>query len=548
MKRLTCLLFWIGVIFLVLGAIAAHAQCPGGKCPLSAAPRVSQSPGPLVSQSPTPAWRYEVQTRHTHWQAVVRVKTIDRDGHNSIGSGVLIRYSGRVVLLTARHVVRDARAVWIWLRGGWHPVRVLRVDATWDAAVGDPGEVGDVAAAELEFGEAAHPKKGDRLESCGFGPDQRFAVNSGRFLYYRAAAGQVTTDWMVLSGPARGGDSGGPIFNERGRVVGVLWGTDNSEVVGAQAGRLHVLLEEACGKWKQTAGNCLPGCTDCGGAMPAAGRPGPFMMPHPFGRNQQGPTPAPVPPIVTQTPPVDLGPVLGSLERIGGKIDAIGQRPQGDSLAAVDSEARARAAEAIGAAQQARAAAEQVGQKVDGMAAKLDETNKAVASGFDQVGKVIAPLQRIHDRLEEAAESGGIKGRIAQRIQDRIEGDGGDEPVRKTLWIVGGLVAVAGLVHYLRTGHGLVAEALKKSAERHPENEKLQEISSRLIAREEAFRARLPNVPAGIAAGLATANPVAGAAVAAGSIAADLAETLVQRVRNLEARLHATTPATPPAA
>ena len=40
-------------------------------------------------------------------------------------------------------------------------------------------------------------------------------------------------------------DSGGPIFNELGRVVGVLWGTDGNRVVGVQAGRIHRLLDAA---------------------------------------------------------------------------------------------------------------------------------------------------------------------------------------------------------------------------------------------------------------------------------------------------------------
>ena len=56
-----------------------------------------------------------------------------------------------------------------------------------------------------------------------------------------------------MSGPARRGDSGGPIFNDRGRVVGILWGTDGKTVIGVQAGRLHVALEEATKFYRQQA-------------------------------------------------------------------------------------------------------------------------------------------------------------------------------------------------------------------------------------------------------------------------------------------------------
>jgi hypothetical protein len=125
---------------------------------------------------------------------------------------------------------------------------VLKVDATWDCAVLElEGRPEGIEPAEMEWGDAAMLHRGDRLESCGYGPDGRLAVNSGLFLGYRRSTTRPAgpDDWMVLSGHARGGDSGGPIFNRQGRVVGVLWGTDGSEVVGVQAGRVHVLLGEA---------------------------------------------------------------------------------------------------------------------------------------------------------------------------------------------------------------------------------------------------------------------------------------------------------------
>jgi hypothetical protein len=56
-------------------------------------------------------------------------------------------------------------------------------------------------------------------------------------------------DWFDISGPARQGDSGGPVFDAKGQVVGILWGTDDRSVTAAQGGYLHKVLAESLGKW-----------------------------------------------------------------------------------------------------------------------------------------------------------------------------------------------------------------------------------------------------------------------------------------------------------
>ena len=125
---------------------------------------------------------------------------------------------------------------------------MLKIDAVWDCAVLKlSGQPEGVLPAEVELGDAAMQQYGSRLESCGYGPDGRLACNSGLFLGYKRSGErpQGPDDWMILSGHARQGDSGGPVFNERGRLVGVLWGTDGEAVAAVQAGRLHLLLEAA---------------------------------------------------------------------------------------------------------------------------------------------------------------------------------------------------------------------------------------------------------------------------------------------------------------
>ena len=127
---------------------------------------------------------------------------------------------------------------------------------------------------EVEMGDAAMPNHDDRLESCGYGPDGRLACNTGLFLGYRRSSETPDgpDDWFEISGHARPGDSGGGIFNARGRLVGVLWGTNGEVVVGVQAGRLHILLDSVTpgirqqsfrpGSEQPTA-DCPPPTADC---------------------------------------------------------------------------------------------------------------------------------------------------------------------------------------------------------------------------------------------------------------------------------------------
>jgi thioredoxin 1 len=203
-----------------------------------------------TQQSPRPAWRYEHPVGHR--AAVVRIYCQENATSRSIGSGTLVRWNGRVLVLTARHVIRDAKNIIVELctrRTHW--AKVVKVDAVWDCAVLELiGEPEGVEPVDVQLGDRAIPNDGERLESCGYGPDGKLACNSGQFLGFKRSEQTPNgpDDWFELSGPARQGDSGGPIFNTDEKLVGVLWGTNGEVVVGVQAGRLHKLLDAAVPK------------------------------------------------------------------------------------------------------------------------------------------------------------------------------------------------------------------------------------------------------------------------------------------------------------
>jgi len=242
---------WLAVLVILcclcMATCRAHGQCVGGVCPVPGL-RAAQNPGwsPAAPNRLRAAWRYARPEKHL--AAVCRIRAYDHAGQPSIGSGVLVRYRGQLVVLTARHVVRGAARIVVWLATGkTHPARQLAYDGTWDCAVLKIGEVEGVTPAEMVFGDEAMQKPDSRLESCGYGGDGKLAVNSGLFLGYRRSprTNGGPTDWMAISGRARGGDSGGPIFDSAGRVAGILWGTNGTEVVGTQVGRLQLVLNRA---------------------------------------------------------------------------------------------------------------------------------------------------------------------------------------------------------------------------------------------------------------------------------------------------------------
>jgi S1-C subfamily serine protease len=234
----------------------ANAQCGPGGCPSvdvnvwgrQSAPAIDVRVKDRQRQSPTPAWRYERATGHR--AAVVRVYCQDSAREKSIGSGTLVKWGGKIFVLTARHVIKDAKTIIVetWNRKTYR-ARIVTYDATWDCAVLElESHPEGIEAAEVEVGDASM-QTGGRFESCGYGPDNTLACNTGLFIRYGRPAmmGNLPDDWMVISGYARGGDSGGGVFNQRGRLVGVIWGCEgqDAEVTIVQPGRVHVVLDEA---------------------------------------------------------------------------------------------------------------------------------------------------------------------------------------------------------------------------------------------------------------------------------------------------------------
>jgi hypothetical protein len=172
--------------------------------------------------------------------AVVRVVNEQR-GSRSLGSGTLVVANDDYALVaTCAHLFREGvgNVSVEWPRQGKRPATVAAMDTDHDLAV---LKLSAVSVAPVPLAENP-PRAGDWLTSCGYGPHGVFAVNRGRAAGYASLDGR-TFDVLEMEGSARRGDSGGPIFNARGELAGVLFGTDGRRVNGSHCGQLRPLLQ-----------------------------------------------------------------------------------------------------------------------------------------------------------------------------------------------------------------------------------------------------------------------------------------------------------------
>ncbi len=186
---------------------------------------------------PTPS-TFPTQSAEPH-PAVVRVVVSEGEA-TSFGSGTLVDVREQFgLVITNWHVVRDAKGPIevIFPNGMTSKARALKVDQDWDLAalvIWRP-QVKPVKIA------SAAPRPGDRLTICGYGPGI-YRSATGRCTQYYSPDVNLPQQMVELDVEARQGDSGGPIFNDRGELAGVLFGAGQGTTLGSFGGRVESFL------------------------------------------------------------------------------------------------------------------------------------------------------------------------------------------------------------------------------------------------------------------------------------------------------------------
>jgi hypothetical protein len=222
-KRLGAIAF----VFLLAAPLRAEIAPLGASDELRLASLWSSS-APSAPQTPHPA--------------VVRVIATDRNSM-SLGSGTLVDVNDDYGLVISNwHVVRDAVGpIEVVFPDGFHSMaRVVRTDREWDLAallIWKP-PVQPVAVT------TAAPRPGEILTIAGYGHGD-YKAQAGACTQYLAPAPGKPLEIVEVAAAARHGDSGGPMFNSRGELAGVLFGEGGGRTDGSYGGRVHKFLELA---------------------------------------------------------------------------------------------------------------------------------------------------------------------------------------------------------------------------------------------------------------------------------------------------------------
>lgn len=219
--------------FLILSIVAfsllwlfnpADAQCVGGQCPTQ-----SQWRAPTIKGN----------------SAIVRIIIRESLG-NGIGSGTIFRQERKVAyVLTAAHVVADRirNGVTVRVSGQLYQATVLCEDKLWDVAIlriADPGIKPIALADEI-------PKPGDSVECSGLGPNGVYRYARGPVTKFVSPGKNLPFEWIEVKIASRQGDSGGPIVNTKGRIVGLINGTDNRITAGPCLPRIRKIIKGILG-------------------------------------------------------------------------------------------------------------------------------------------------------------------------------------------------------------------------------------------------------------------------------------------------------------
>ena len=167
---------------------------------------------------------------------------VEREGGKSQGSGIAID-GAQGHFLTNWHVIQGIREGWVRVQGAnWMPiVAVVAKDEHKDLAI-VKADLGAQVIHEARLGSVTGIKPGDPVVAIGNPLGEEFSVTDGIVSQIRNQEGYKV---VQTTAPVSPGNSGGPLFNELGEVIGVVTFTKQDTARRAQNLNYAVAIDEA---------------------------------------------------------------------------------------------------------------------------------------------------------------------------------------------------------------------------------------------------------------------------------------------------------------
>lgn len=223
---------------ILLFAGEALAQCSGPSCGVPTSPPAVATP-PLEPLPSTPDF-------------VVRIASpLARS--TAYGSGGAFRYEDRVGILTAGHVVAGAIGTpTIIVNQKQVTATVVYLNKEEDIAILEPDDVAVFEFEKLPELASSPPTEGMVVFAAGCDAAPVPRAWRARVIGIRRSA-PGAGNWFIVSGAARNGDSGGPVWveiNGARKIAGVIWGTNGSQTIFTWIGAVRTPLSRLCWRWR----------------------------------------------------------------------------------------------------------------------------------------------------------------------------------------------------------------------------------------------------------------------------------------------------------
>ena len=253
------------------GGNCPGGNCPNGKCPMPQSLNIFNPYGnwdPSTQSVPAAPTNDSIQKPHPY---IVRIAFDDSQnpGGYYYGSGSIVARDGnRAWVLTAAHIVRAPKATVTTPAGESFVGTVRQVDKDWDFAIltiADPGVM------PVQPGQT--PTVGATVYGGGYGQGS-FRWTKGPLRNLLRPRQDLPNDVIEIGVAARDGDSGGPLLDVNGNIVGIISTTDDVSVDGTGIDRIRRQVGNTVPGWSTPLNPVAPrGTTQ---SMPAAPISGPL--------------------------------------------------------------------------------------------------------------------------------------------------------------------------------------------------------------------------------------------------------------------------------